>query len=177
MRLVRFDRPFGDIIKQGLGFLCAWVYRTQHHPPSSFLSSSAVYSPVRFACLVSCRHHLWDSKSLAACRDTEQTCLFPKEPASPRLYQRLDHGAINACSTLNHRERRRIAGTFTSDSTALARSRRLCKHSTRVWLRSANHMRRWHEPSAKPTTIVKLRTNDAQSNEMITVRSNELETT
>lgn len=106
MRLVRFDHPFGDIVKQDLGFLCAWVYRTQHHPPSSFLSSSAVYSPVRFACLVSCRHHLWDSKSLAACRDTEQKCLFSKELAFPRLYQRLDHGAINACSTLNHRERR-----------------------------------------------------------------------
>ena len=39
------------------------AYLTRHLPPSSFLSSSTVFSSRRIACPISCRRHLWGSKS------------------------------------------------------------------------------------------------------------------
>lgn len=38
-------------------------FQPQHHPPSGFLSPLTVCSSTRFACLVSYKRHLWDSKS------------------------------------------------------------------------------------------------------------------
>jgi hypothetical protein len=39
-------------------------FHPRHLPSLAFLSPSTVYSSKRFACLVSYRHHLWDSKNM-----------------------------------------------------------------------------------------------------------------
>jgi hypothetical protein len=39
------------------------VYHPRHCPPLGFLNPSAVYSSEHIVCLVSYRHHLWDSKN------------------------------------------------------------------------------------------------------------------
>lgn len=176
MRLVRFDRPFGDIIELGLGFLCTWACLAQHHPPSSFLSSSAVCSLVRFACLVSCRHHLWDSKSVATWSRYFTEMLVPERTRLPARYQRTRSQVRSMLVRYqDHREHRNLAANLHLRSATRVHSCRLCKHSTRAWYAAPPY-----EAMAcneKPTTIVRLRTNGAQSNVMITWRSNELETT
>jgi hypothetical protein len=83
--------------------------------------------------------------------------------------------AINACSVPKPQRHRNLAANLHLRSATRVHSCRLCKHSTRAWYAAPPY-----EAMAcneKPTTIVRLRTNGAQSNVMITWRSNELETT
>jgi hypothetical protein len=55
-----FSRPSGDI---RVGIRITRAYHTRHTPFLGFLNPSAVFSPEHVVCLVSCRHHLWDSKN------------------------------------------------------------------------------------------------------------------
>lgn len=54
------SRPSGDV---SAGVRFARVYHPRHLPPLTFLRPSAVYSSRQIVCLLSYRHHLWDSKN------------------------------------------------------------------------------------------------------------------
>lgn len=61
-RASRDFRPSGGITA---GVRSTRDFHPRHLPSLAFLRPSTVYSSKRFACLVSYRHHLWDSKNMS----------------------------------------------------------------------------------------------------------------